>query len=88
MTTWRDAPYLGARWWYEDPAPRPLAGASTYGGDGMAMHRKYACWSELRPAPRAPWYREVLDMLVGVALTALTLVGVAAGIVGAALMMG
>lgn len=88
MTTWRDAPCLGARWWYEEPGTRPLASVSAHGGDGMAMHRKYAGWSELRPEPRTPWWREVLEMMAGVALTGLALAGTAAAILGFALLLG
>ncbi len=80
---WYEAPRR-ARWWYEDCAPRPSAGASTYGGDGMAMHRKYAGWSELRPAPRVPWWREILE-LAGVVLA---LMGVAAAVMALWLVLG
>ena len=54
----------------------------------MAMHRKYAGWSQLRPAPRAPWYREALELILGLAMMGLMLAGVAAAIMAAALMMG
>ena len=87
MIWWDEAPRR-ARWWYEDCAPRPLAGASTYGGDAMAMHRKYPGWSELRPAPSAPWWREVLEMVAGVGLTALALAGTAAAVLGLAMVLG
>jgi len=54
----------------------------------MAMHRKYPGWSELRPAPSAPWWREVLEMVAGVGLTALALAGTAAAILGLAMVLG
>lgn len=54
----------------------------------MAMHRKYAGWSELRPAPRAPWWREVLEMVAGVGLAAMALAGTAAAILGLAMVLG
>ena len=87
MIHWDDSP-ARARWWYEEPRPRPSAGAAAHGGDGMAMHRKYAGWSQLRPAPRAPWYREALELILGLAMMGLMLAGVAAAIMAAALMMG
>lgn len=84
MIWWYEAPRR-ARWWYdEDGAPRPSAGASTHGDGGMAMHRKYAGWSELRPAPHTPWWREVLE-LAGVVLA---LMGVAAAVMALWLVLG
>ena len=54
----------------------------------MAVHYDIAGWSQLRPAPRAPWWREPLELLAGLTMIGLTLLGVAAAILGAALMMG
>lgn len=88
MTTWRDEPQVGARWWCDDPVPHAPVSALAKGDDTMAMHRKYAGWSELRPAPRSPWWREVLEMVAGVMLMGLALIAVAAGVLGLALMLG
>ena len=54
----------------------------------MAVHYGYDGWSQLRPAPRAPWYREALELILTLAMIGLMLAGVAAAITAAALMMG